>query len=177
MTGYNLHVLYGSTISFINLNFQPILSGEFWDGIWLGSSDNAMEGHFVWKYSKIKMTYSNWLNGTPNNQHGNENCVQMLKDGLWNDLPCDEYQEVVCEKIVPCKSTNTTTTTTAPTTTTTTYNITTPTPTTTTTSITTVTTTTITTTMSTSTTTTTTPTTTTTASTITATTFPCKFSK
>lgn len=56
--------------------------------IWIGLNDEAVEGVFEW-YDQSPVTFTNWAPGEPNNLGGNEDCVQIYPDGLWNDLPCN----------------------------------------------------------------------------------------
>lgn len=51
---------------------------------WIGYSDAATEGTFVWQDGDTS-TYNNWNLGEPNNQNG-EDYTQMYNNGTWNDL-------------------------------------------------------------------------------------------
>jgi|GEM_PF-605046 len=53
--------------------------------IWIGFNDEAVEGAFVW-YDQSPVVYTNWAPGEPNNAGGDESCVQIYPDGMWNDL-------------------------------------------------------------------------------------------
>ncbi|XP_039196673.1 pulmonary surfactant-associated protein D-like [Crotalus tigris] len=65
-------------------------------GIFLGITDLKTEGTF--KYLNDQpITYSNWLQGEPNNNQGKENCVEMFSNGKWNDKSCGEKRLLVCE--------------------------------------------------------------------------------
>ncbi|RWS20085.1 hypothetical protein B4U80_00267 [Leptotrombidium deliense] len=48
-------------------------------------------------------SYSNWAPGQPDNEGGNEKCVEFWNGGtsygLWNDLPCDFSRYTVCKMI------------------------------------------------------------------------------
>jgi gliding motility-associated-like protein len=55
--------------------------------IWLGYSDEVLEGNFVW-YDKSPAGYTNWSPTQPDNAGSNEDCTQIYANGLWNDLPC-----------------------------------------------------------------------------------------
>ncbi|XP_028390635.1 asialoglycoprotein receptor 2-like [Dendronephthya gigantea] len=41
--------------------------------------------------------YTNWANEEPNNVGGAESCVQMYKDGQWNDNKCERKFSSICE--------------------------------------------------------------------------------
>ena len=58
--------------------------------LWLGLTDRAQEGQFVWS-SGSPSTYRNWLAGEPNNSGGNEDFVFMYspnegRGATWNDV-------------------------------------------------------------------------------------------
>lgn len=75
--------------------------------IWLGGSDNLVEGEWRWKGGSengqqfwqgagsgsggaaVGGMYTSW-NGTaePNDSSSNEDCLAILTSGLWNDYPC-----------------------------------------------------------------------------------------
>ncbi len=77
---------------------------------WIGLSDEAKEGTFVWQHSFEEAVYTNWANGQPDNGGGDENCgeVHFFWDELqhsWNDEQCymDGGVYALCEKKnVPC---------------------------------------------------------------------------
>ncbi|MDY7232787.1 C-type lectin domain-containing protein [Hyalangium rubrum] len=69
---------------------------------WLGYTDSAKEGTWVW--SAPSSGYLNWRPGEPNNSVGNEDCAVAnagpngsAPAGKWNDIPCSEYVQVICE--------------------------------------------------------------------------------
>ncbi|XP_062611198.1 alpha-N-acetylgalactosamine-specific lectin-like [Saccostrea cucullata] len=55
---------------------------------WIGANDLTEEGTFVWSTSGNHLNYTNWLSGQPDNFLGNENCVQVTNNGIWNDMGC-----------------------------------------------------------------------------------------
>ncbi|XP_069836807.1 mannose-binding protein C-like [Dendropsophus ebraccatus] len=61
----------------------------------LGINDLETEGVFKSPNGQ-KITYSNWNPKEPN-QHGNEDCVEILSGGKWNDVPCDLKRLLICE--------------------------------------------------------------------------------
>ena len=70
--------------------------------IWIGLSDEAVEGKFVWVKSRRAVKYTNWDNGEPNNGQGwiDETCTYMYPGTWkWNDLVCNKLFYFVCEYI------------------------------------------------------------------------------
>nr|XP_015003044.2 mannose-binding protein C isoform X1 [Macaca mulatta] len=62
----------------------------------LGITDENTEGEFV-DLTGNKLTYTNWNDGEPNNAGSNEDCVLLLKNGKWNDIPCSSSHLALCE--------------------------------------------------------------------------------
>lgn len=54
-------------------------------GNYIGLTDKDVEGTFVWDSGEA-FSYSNWASGEPNNS-GNEDFVQLVSSGRWNDIP------------------------------------------------------------------------------------------
>uniref|UniRef100_A0A8C9GRZ6 C-type lectin domain family 4 member G n=1 Tax=Piliocolobus tephrosceles TaxID=591936 RepID=A0A8C9GRZ6_9PRIM len=47
----------------------------------------------------VSLSFSHWNRGEPNDARGREDCVMMLRTGLWNDAPCDSEKDGwICEK-------------------------------------------------------------------------------
>jgi hypothetical protein len=68
------------------------------DKCWIGLSDEAVEGDFVWT-DATPTDYLDWAPGEPNGGR-NENCGQLDRyypDETWNDEPCDEALRFICE--------------------------------------------------------------------------------
>lgn len=53
--------------------------------VWLGGTDAAQEGVWVW-VNGDPWAYANWNTGEPNNV-GGEHWVEMYSNGTWNDVP------------------------------------------------------------------------------------------
>ncbi|KAM6182276.1 mannose-binding protein C [Erethizon dorsatum] len=68
------------------------------ENAFLGITDEENEGLFVDMKGR-RVTYTNWNNGEPNNagSGSGEDCVVLLSDGKWNDIPCSSPSEAVCE--------------------------------------------------------------------------------
>jgi hypothetical protein len=70
------------------------------DIYWIGFSDTASEGTWVWS-SGLSVSFTNWNSGEPSG--GTEDCGHIYSSlwshvlGLWNDHPCSNQQSYVCE--------------------------------------------------------------------------------
>jgi Lectin C-type domain len=74
--------------------------------LWFGFHRNSPGGAFV-AVTDVPVNYFNWNYGEPNNAGGNENFVQMLPTGKWNDN--QDGANPVCGLVeVPGKSNETT---------------------------------------------------------------------
>ncbi|XP_062604162.1 uncharacterized protein LOC134265982 [Saccostrea cucullata] len=64
--------------------------------IWIGASDEAIEGIFIWsKTNSTLMKFSNWKKAEPNDLHG-EDCLTITpKTREWNDRHCSEIVRTV----------------------------------------------------------------------------------
>eukprot|EP00964_Phaeocystis_antarctica_P073683 scaffold45229_cov59-Phaeocystis_antarctica.AAC.1 len=69
--------------------------------VWIGGTDAALEGTWVWSPSNTPLSYTNWKAGEPNNS-GGEDCLgqygQVDLRGKWNDTPCDRKHKYVCQR-------------------------------------------------------------------------------
>ncbi len=66
---------------------------------WIGLSDYQNEGQFEWE-SGESLNYTNWYTGQPNNYNNNQDYVEMLNDGRWNDQYNNYSLEFIME--IPC---------------------------------------------------------------------------
>ena len=64
---------------------------------WIGLSDSANEGNFVWINGE-QVSYTKWASNEPNDFLWNEDCTQLKSNGKWNDANCDGTVAFVCEK-------------------------------------------------------------------------------
>jgi len=67
--------------------------------VWIGLSDLAAEGQFVWNDGK-PITWSSWASGQPNNGNDSD-CVRLRPDGKWDDRVCTEGAAAICEDMCP----------------------------------------------------------------------------
>ena len=92
---------YGGYLASINSADENDFLAAFLttQSVFIGGNDRAQEGNFTWA-SKEPNTYSNWYPGQPNNANGNQDYVQMLGNGLWDDIFNNAQLEFVLE--LPC---------------------------------------------------------------------------
>lgn len=66
---------------------------------WLGANDEAVEGTWRWQTGPETgdvLSYTNWNENEPNNQ-SNEDCMQFVTGGRWNDVTCSTPRPFVVE--------------------------------------------------------------------------------
>ncbi|XP_043332184.1 mannose-binding protein A-like isoform X2 [Cervus canadensis] len=66
------------------------------DTAFLGITDEATEGQFMY-VTGGRLGYSNWKKDEPNDHGSGEDCVLLLRDGLWNDISCSSSFLAICE--------------------------------------------------------------------------------
>ena len=71
--------------------------------VWIGGTDAASEGTWVWSPSNTPLSYTNWYPGEPNNlvyDNGNEDCLNFNwhAPGKWNDGGCTAKLKYVCQQ-------------------------------------------------------------------------------
>lgn len=67
---------------------------------WIGLTDRASEGNFVWANGE-PVTFTKWREGEPSNSNGVEHCVEFYPPNLlftWNDVNCALTIPYLCEK-------------------------------------------------------------------------------
>ena len=81
--------------------------------VWIGGTDAASEGTWVWSPSNAPLSYANWGKDEPNNNNygdnGEEDCLvmevnsrgQLGGPGKWNDLRCTILRKYVCQTACP----------------------------------------------------------------------------
>ncbi|MCA9651149.1 MAG: hypothetical protein H6712_19015 [Myxococcales bacterium] len=75
-----------------------VASGLLVAELWIGASDVATEGAFVW-VDGSPLGWTHWFIDQPDDFLGLEDCVEMREDFAyaWNDYPCDQALGWVCE--------------------------------------------------------------------------------
>ena len=88
---------------FIKKELLPAKYGNYW----IGLSDSANEGDWMWTDGTQLDSdgYKNWGYNQPDNKNNNEDCVviRIRKSdpdhyGKWHDRPCSEEKKYICEK-------------------------------------------------------------------------------
>ena len=71
------------------------LIGTSWTG-----GIRAFHGDFVWYNNNDDLGFTNYNSGEPNNDSGDENCLEIRSDnhGTWNDVDCGFFLSFICEK-------------------------------------------------------------------------------
>ncbi|XP_033465981.2 type-2 ice-structuring protein-like [Epinephelus lanceolatus] len=66
---------------------------------WIGGSDAEEDGQWFWS-DGTPFRYRHWCSGEPNNQGGNQHCLQMNFSAhkCWDDLQCSNQLPSVCVK-------------------------------------------------------------------------------
>jgi len=76
---------------------------------WLGGTDVAAEGEWLWvrdgtPFSSVPTDagtgYARWTSGEPNDQNDSD-CLRVLTTGLWADWTCDGTYAFVCQRPAP----------------------------------------------------------------------------
>jgi hypothetical protein len=72
-----------------------ILGHQFW----LGGSDWATEGKWIWEPKGEAFNFTNWLRGQPNNGDNNQHCLMLnTQDNYhWRDHDCHDALHYICE--------------------------------------------------------------------------------
>nr|KAG5701836.1 hypothetical protein BaRGS_019047 [Batillaria attramentaria] len=68
---------------------------------WLGGSDEASEGTFVWVSDNRDITFFDFIPGQPDNSGNNEDCLEILVvspfNSQWNDRSCHINNRYICQ--------------------------------------------------------------------------------
>ena len=91
-----------ASISLGTCNDQSVIPDDDSPNIWIGASDEILEGHYVWYGIEQPLGFTDWFPGEPNSVPLGEieDCVVFYNDWnyQWADLPCDDKAYFICEK-------------------------------------------------------------------------------
>ncbi|XP_062066106.1 collectin-11 isoform X1 [Lepus europaeus] len=65
--------------------------------VFIGINDLEQEGAFVYSDRTPVQAFSKWRSGEPNNAYDEEDCVEMVASGGWNDVACHITMYFLCE--------------------------------------------------------------------------------
>ncbi|XP_078503991.1 collectin-11 isoform X1 [Lissotriton helveticus] len=65
--------------------------------VFIGINDLEKEGHYVYSDRSPMQTFNKWCDGEPNNAYNEENCIEMVASGCWNDVSCHITMYFICE--------------------------------------------------------------------------------
>ena len=72
---------------------MPKIAKRTWIGL---HRDPKNKSRWLWVDGSY-VTYTNWYNGEPNDNNGEEDCVEMSSTGKWNDQNCNDSVSYICE--------------------------------------------------------------------------------
>lgn len=85
------------TSAFKNTVLQGLIDAD----TWIGGTDVAVEGEWLWCADDSPFTYDNWSPSVPNPGGFNKDCAIIKhSNGLWLDKDCDKEYPYICEYIV-----------------------------------------------------------------------------
>ncbi|XP_035263504.1 macrophage mannose receptor 1 [Anguilla anguilla] len=76
-----------------------IQDGGAYTRTWIGGLRYLETGRFIW-LDGSRWSYADWLSGEPSNTAGVENCVELLSNGKFNDMPCWDLRAFICSSHV-----------------------------------------------------------------------------
>lgn len=69
---------------------------------WTSGNDMHTEGQFVWDHWNTTIGFFNWSPNNPSkkfpNQAQTRDCIDLYRDGTWNDRRCSYLNQFICEK-------------------------------------------------------------------------------
>ncbi|XP_062559303.1 lectin-like [Armigeres subalbatus] len=86
----------------VELIKQSVANNANRTSVWIGANDISEEGTFVWHSTGLKVDYTNWSVGNPNN-YGKEDCAEIAFQSYtnwtwtWNDHKCHTLLNFICE--------------------------------------------------------------------------------
>lgn len=86
----------GHLVAYDDAEEEAAVEGQLGDGHWIGLSDAAREGTFVWA-DGTALGYARWSPGAPASTPPWRDCVRHTASG-WLDARCNELRPFVCER-------------------------------------------------------------------------------
>ncbi|XP_048743979.2 CD209 antigen-like protein E isoform X1 [Ostrea edulis] len=68
---------------------------------WVGATDREVEGTFKWIVGYGDITSLPWYGGQPDNAHGGQDCLTVMRSAQFDDFMCAHGLVFVCEKQQP----------------------------------------------------------------------------
>jgi hypothetical protein len=84
---YLVEITSAEEAAFIRSELDPAAA-------WIGLTDTAVEGQFVWD-SGAPLEFTDWGSTEPNDRDPGEDCVVVAEQ--WLDLPCADARDYICE--------------------------------------------------------------------------------
>lgn len=85
-------VITNESYEFIKENIlKTAESVKFWSAL-----HRCHSSWYLWT-DGTPLTYSSFRSGEPNNDNGNEHCIEVYSDATWNDQDCSKEREFICE--------------------------------------------------------------------------------
>ena len=81
------------------LSLSGLCSPYWWNccTYWIGGTDSALEGTFIWTSDNSTLGFVNWYQGEPDNVGGYQDCVSICRDGHWVDEHCGRSNQYICK--------------------------------------------------------------------------------
>ncbi|XP_070554030.1 aggrecan core protein-like [Ptychodera flava] len=98
-SAYRVCRRYGGNLVSIHNYYQNRVVAAYarrYGNLWIGLNDRCREGHFRWT-DRSRYNFRRWYCREPNN-YRNEDCVEMYRNGRWNDLRCSQRRRFMCQK-------------------------------------------------------------------------------
>ncbi|XP_070554038.1 low affinity immunoglobulin epsilon Fc receptor-like [Ptychodera flava] len=90
---------YGGNLVSIHNCYQNRIVRAYarrYGNLWIGLNDRRCEGRFRWT-DRSRYNFRRWYCREPNN-YRNEDCVEMYRNGRWNDLRCCNRRRFMCQR-------------------------------------------------------------------------------
>lgn len=71
---------------------------------WFGATDHGHEKEYVWTDTGMRIGYSRWVDGQPDDTEHDEDCAEInyerwnTEPNVWNDLWCKRKLAYICEE-------------------------------------------------------------------------------